>query len=399
MDILPILSSLRRHKLAALLIVLEIAVACAILCNAVFLISQRLALMDVVTGVAENELVWVKNDGLSGDDAPALLERNLAALRGLAGVKSAALVFPLPLANTSMNFNPTMDAANTKYGPNIGMYVGSPGYLQTLGVKLVEGRDFNADEFDDADSWLPRSPVMIVTRSLAERLWPGQKALGQVFWVGKKRYSVIGVVEHLVRGDLRGTASGYAAMFAARPNRLYSGLYVLRVDPQARDRVLRESSELLLKLNPQMLITDKGTYAEMRASYFRQDTSMAWLLAVVCLALLIVTALGIVGLASFWVAQRRRHIGVRRALGATRRDILRYFQTENFLIVTGGIMLGMALAYAINLFLMTHYELPRLPLHYLPVGALVLWVLGQLSVLAPALRAAAVSPVVATRSV
>ena len=99
------------------------------------------------------------------------------------------------------------------------------------------------------------------------------------------------------------------------------------------------------------------------------------------------------------VLQRRKQIGIRRAIGATRADILHYFQTENFLIVSGGIVLGMALAYALNLVLMTHYELPRLPLHYLPIGALVLWALGQLAVLGPALRAAAVPPVVATRSV
>jgi len=112
-----------------------------------------------------------------------------------------------------------------------------------------------------------------------------------------------------------------------------------------------------------------------------------------------VTALGIVGLASFWVQQRRRQIGVRRALGATRGDILSYFQTENFLIVSGGIVLGMVLAFAINLLLMQHYELPRLPLYYLPIGALSLYVIGQLAVLGPALRAAAVPPVEATRSV
>jgi putative ABC transport system permease protein len=115
--------------------------------------------------------------------------------------------------------------------------------------------------------------------------------------------------------------------------------------------------------------------------------------------LLVVTAVGIVGLTSFWVAQRRRQIGIRRAIGATRGDILRYFQTENFLIATLGIVLGMVLAYGLNLLLMRHYELGRLPGYYLPVGALVLWGLGQLAVLGPARRAAAVPPVVATRSV
>jgi putative ABC transport system permease protein len=137
----------------------------------------------------------------------------------------------------------------------------------------------------------------------------------------------------------------------------------------------------------------------LRERYFRNDRVMAGMLVGVITALLGVTALGIVGLASFWVAQRRKQIGIRRAIGATRGDILRYFQTENFLIVTFGIALGMLLAFVLNAVLMKFYELPHLPLYYLPVGALVLWGLGQLAVLGPALRAAAVPPVVATRSV
>ena len=126
---------------------------------------------------------------------------------------------------------------------------------------------------------------------------------------------------------------------------------------------------------------------------------MAWMLVVVIAALMLVTALGIVGLASFWVQQRTKQIGVRRALGATRGQILRYFQKENFLLASAGIVLGMLLAYAINQLLMSKYELPRLPLFYLPIGAVALWMLGQVAVYWPARRAASVPPAIATRSV
>jgi putative ABC transport system permease protein len=125
---------------------------------------------------------------------------------------------------------------------------------------------------------------------------------------------------------------------------------------------------------------------------------MAWLLGAVCMGLLLITALGIVGLASFWVQQRTKQIGIRRALGATRGQILRYFQIENFLIAGIGIALGMLLAFGLNQLLMSKYELPRLPLLYLPAGALILWLLGQLAVLGPARRAAMVPPAIATRS-
>jgi putative ABC transport system permease protein len=150
---------------------------------------------------------------------------------------------------------------------------------------------------------------------------------------------------------------------------------------------------------PLRLISPKYAFTmeSQRDKYYRNDRAMAWMLVGVCVLLLVVTALGIVGLTSFWVAQRRRQIGIRRAIGATRGDILRYFQAENFLIATMGIALGMVLTYGINLLLMRHYELNRLPGYYLPVGALVLWGLGQLAVLGPARRAAKVPPVVATR--
>ena len=114
--------------------------------------------------------------------------------------------------------------------------------------------------------------------------------------------------------------------------------------------------------------------------------------------LLAVTAFGIVGLTSFWVEQRRRQIGIRRAVGATRGQILAYFRLENFLLTTAGVLIGMALALGVNLFLMKHYEMRLMPWYYLPAGAVTLWVLGQLAVWGPALRAAAVPPMVATRS-
>ena len=157
----------------------------------------------------------------------------------------------------------------------------------------------------------------------------------------------------------------------------------------------------MLKANgPNRIILEDNTktLAELRQEYYQADRAMVWLLLAVCIALLVVTALGIVGLASFWVQQRTKQIGVRRALGATRGQILRYFQTENFLLASIGIVLGMLLAYAINQLLMSKYELPRLPLYYLPIGAVLWWLLGQIAGVGPARKAASVPPAVATRS-
>jgi putative ABC transport system permease protein len=98
------------------------------------------------------------------------------------------------------------------------------------------------------------------------------------------------------------------------------------------------------------------------------------------------------------VNQRRKQIGVRRALGARRIDILRLFVTENVLITTAGIVVGCGLALGLNALMMDQLELSKLPLGYLGVGSVALLALGVMAVLGPALRAASVPPAVATRS-
>jgi putative ABC transport system permease protein len=202
-----------------------------------------------------------------------------------------------------------------------------------------------------------------------------------------------------VRPSSLSSGAEYSFLVPIRPVVGDGSSYLIRTAPQERQRVLKAALAALKANDPRRVVIEQRTWDDVRSEFFQNDRAMAGLLLGVCVALLVVTALGIVGLGSFWVAQRRRTIGVRRALGATRGNILHYFQTENFLLATIGIVIGMVLAYAINLFLMLHYELPRLPGIYFPVGAALLWSIGQLAVLGPALRAAAVPPVVATRSV
>lgn len=407
MDILPILSTLRRHKITALLLVLEIALTCAIVCNAVFLINQRLERMQMVSGVAEHELIQIQAFGI-GDtaDAKAHAQEDLVALRQIPGVKSVALVNEVPFTNSSWNSSLKLDPKQKQATLNATLYFGED-LLQTFGTRLVAGRDFDPGEFVDFrdvqrdENLQKKSSIAIITRALGEKLWPGQSALGKVFYQGDGPIRVIGVVDALIRPSLSNgdDTAQWSMVFPFRMDSDNASRYVLRTAPQDRDRVLAAAVATLRKTDPHRIILEKKALDDIRAEFFQDDRAMAGLLGGVCIALLVVTALGIVGLGSFWVAQRRRTIGVRRALGATRGNILRYFQTENFLLATIGIALGMALAYGINLFLMLHYELPRLPAYYFPVGAVALWLIGQVAVLGPAMRAAAVPPVVATRSV
>ena len=411
MDIRPILSTLMRHKTAAALIVVEIALTCAIICNALFMISDRLSQVREVSGIAEEELVRVQISGIGSDtDQVARTRTDLASLRAIPGVKDATVLNQVPFVNSSWNSGVRLQQEQQQSTLNATTYMAEDQFIETLGLKLVAGRDFNADEYREASDLLERTtedgniPATIITRSLADKLFPGEDAIGKAFYSwGDAPIRVVGVVEHLVRpGGMGGPAEReYAMVFPLRPHYNLGGNYVIRTDPDRRTEVLAAAKAVLQANGADRIIQEENskTFEQLRREYYQAPRAMAWLLGIVCVALLLVTALGIIGLASFWVQQRTKQIGVRRALGATRGQILRYFQTENFLLASIGIALGMLMAFAINQLLMGRYEMARLPLYYLPAGAVLLWTLGQLAVYAPARRAASVPPAVATRSV
>ena len=402
MDIAPILSTLRRHKIAASLIVLEIALTCAIVCNAIFLIGHRLERMGAPTGMAETELLHLRVlNTQRAENADALTLQDLATLRGLPGVKGATVLNQIPFGNNSSDIGirlapdqptPTLKAAFYSVGELV---------VPTLGLRVVDGRDFMPDEFrpQSAVETDPNLsvPTVMLSRLTAERLFPGVSAVGKRIYIfGSTPSLVVGLLETLGSTHPGSDEATYAVMIPVRPP-YDQGSYMLRVDSAQRPQVLNAAADALAALDSRRIISDKDLFADMRARYYQQDRWMAVLLAAMCVALLVVTAFGIVGLASFWVQQRTRMIGVRRALGATRGQILHYFQTENLLLTSIGIAIGMAGAYGINHWLMLHYALPRLPGSYLPVGALALCLLGQLAVLGPARRAAALPPVVVMR--
>jgi putative ABC transport system permease protein len=165
---------------------------------------------------------------------------------------------------------------------------------------------------------------------------------------------------------------------------------------------MHAAREALFALDPMREMPDTWgaqSMREIRGKAYRGDRGTVMLLATVCVILLGVTAAGIVGLTSFWVGQRQRQIGIRRALGARRIDILRYFQAENLLMASVGVVLGALFALGLNLWLMLHVATPRIPMIYVLIGAAALLLIGQAAAFVPARRASRLPPIAATRSV
>ena len=262
--------------------------------------------------------------------------------------------------------------------------------------QLHARRDRRVGTIDAPGAEVP-IPAAIITRSMAEKLFPGQDAVGKTFYTGATDADP----GHRHRRAPRPrparpaapSRTSYSMILPIRVPYTVGGNYLIRVgDPARRAEVLKAAVDVAEEERPQphhprrQHQDDRGPAPE----YYREDRVDG-----LAAGRRVHRAAG---------GHRARHRRPGQLLGrssapsrsacaarSARRaaQILRYFQTENFLLATIGIVLGMLLAYGINQLLMGKYELPRLPAIYLPVGALVLWLLGQLAVFGPARRAAA----------
>ena len=406
LDLRPILSTLRRHKIAAGLIVLEVALTCTIVTNALHLIQTRVELLNTDSGMVESEMA-VLNLRASKPQLPehtaSIVAADLARLRALPGIKAATVANQIAYGNNSNNSGVALDPDSKAVRVGVAQYTADEHLLPTYGLKLLAGRNFRPEEVLDNHQVYsvsePKIGQVIVNKVLADRLFPGRSAVGQTVYIyGASPSTIIGVVETLTHTQLHRARYGSDGGGAMILPLLGGGSYIIRAEPGQLDAQIKAATAVLEEGGRGRVVTQARPLTEMRASFYAQDRAMAWLMGGVCVALLLVTAMGIVGLASFWVQQRTRMIGTRRALGATQQQILRYFQLENLLLTTTGILIGLGGAWALSQLLMQSYELPRLPWVYLPAGALSLWLLGQLAVWVPARRAARLSPVAALRS-
>jgi putative ABC transport system permease protein len=408
MELLPILSAMRRNKVGAILIAVQMAVTLAILCNGLFIIEQRVASSKRPTGVDEANLFVLRNLWVGNPtDLAARLQADLAALRSVPGVVDAFATNSYPLSDGGSTDGVSLHPDQREAMALSALYFTDEHGLQTLGLKLIAGRNFNSGEIADKVGYIDVTPpsAVIVTRALADKLFPGGNALGQsVFVEGEKhRTTIIGIVDRLqvpwVQAGGWGSKFNYSSMLEPFRYLDQYTIYVVRAKPGQLPAVMQAAQKKLIEINRARVIEKMQSLTEARREAYRDDRGLAVILGVVCAALLLVTAFGIVGLTSYWVAQRRRQIGIRRALGATRNAIIRYFQTENLLIAASGAALGVAMAIALNLWMVSSFEMERLHSIYAFAGAAVVLLLGQGAVLWPALRAASIPPALATRGV
>jgi putative ABC transport system permease protein len=402
MELRPILSAMLRNKTGAILVGLQIALTLAVVANSVFIIMQRVEKIGRPPGIDSDNLFFVQSYGFgSSYDQRDTVRRDLDLIRALPGVVSASSINGIPLSGggSATNLGPT--AEREKQNVNVNYYTVDEHGMESLGVKLLEGRNFTQAEIEfNPDPASPQfTPFAILTKDAARAVFGEESAIGKTVYGGANQAAiVIGVMDNML-GAWVDWDTLTQVMLLPRIQAGPLARYVVRTEPGRRDQLMAEVEQKLSSSNPNRAISYVRSHTQIKERSYRADSRMVAFLGVLIALMISVTALGIVGLASFLVSVRRKQIGTRRAVGARRVDIIRYFMLENWLLTTGGVIAGTILAFAFGQWLSSAYSLPRLPPLYVAAGVVVLWVLGQLAAFLPARRAAAIPPAIATRTV
>lgn len=402
MHLRPILSAMLRNKTGAILVGLQIALTLAVVANAVFIIMQRVEKIGRPSGIDSENLIFVQSYGYGPNyDQRATVRHDLDLIRSLPGVVAASFTTGVPLSGggSATGYRSSLEQDSNE-DTNGNYYDVDEHGVAAFGVKLSAGRPFTEAEIQySAEPNSQFVPSVIITEAMGRELFGDEPAVGKTVYdhLGQSAV-VVGVIDHML-GAWVGWDDLENVVFHPRIASGPLARYVVRAEPGRRDALIMEIESKLSNADLSRAISWVRPHSYYTERSYRADSRMIALLSVIVVLMVVVTALGIVGLASFHVSVRTKQIGTRRAVGARRVDIIRYFMLENWLLTTVGLFVGTVMAFAFGQWLSSAYSLPRLEPIYVIVGVVLLWILGQVAVYVPARRAAAIPPAIATRTV
>ncbi|TMO43363.1 MULTISPECIES: FtsX-like permease family protein [unclassified Pseudoalteromonas] len=400
LEIKPIFHALCRSKVGAILLLIQIAITTAIVSNAAFIIQDRISYLSQETGYPEQD-IFVFNVMMFGKDVSPSQQYELdeAMLRQIPGVVDAAYSSNTPLSGSgsSSDFSLKPAPEESKSARSSYMFIDEHG-INTYGVKLIAGRNYTEDEVIVTDNYDELSKVTVVTKTLLYELFPDGNGLGQTVYFGDIPMKIIGVVELMKGPWLKDSRPDNVALLPfIKPGT--NARFVVRTEPGQRQSVMNRVEEAMLKNYNKRVISRIRGLDDDKESYMAEDTLMMRMLIVLITILVLVTALGIFGLTLFNISKRTKQIGTRRALGARKSAIISYFLVENAMICIVGLVIGVIAAVYLGQLLMQHFSIAQLDISYVLATALAVFAMSLLAVLAPAKRAANISPSIATRTI
>ena len=386
----------RGPSLHSLLVVTQVTLSLVLLAGAGLFLRSLWKLQGIEKGfTGENVLAMSLNMELQGYDAarganfyPAALE----SLSSLPGVQSVTLASVLPVtaggSRIQMEANSTKPAVNEEI--SIDIVTVSPRFFETTGLPLLRGRDFR--QLDTEKS----AKVMIINETMAKKFWPDSDPLGRSFYDGDTNFEVVGVARNTKYRNLRETPRMTFYLPLAQSYRPSMNLLARTAgEPSQAQRAIQAR---LQTVEPALTVFNIRTLFEHvgRALYVERMESL--LLTVFGILALTLTAIGIYGVVAYSVAQRTREVGIRMALGAQKKDVLKMVLAQGVALVAWGAALGLVACYWLSRLVSSQlYGVSALDPATLVSVVVVLVVVALLATYIPARRATKVDPLVALR--
>jgi putative ABC transport system permease protein len=404
MNIKALLKSLLLRKFTTGLLILQLSITLGLLINSVILAVDTNEKLAQDTGFDIENTLIVSLHPTSGeyrnlDYYRSIVSEDLQQLSKLSGVESVSLINQLPISKRGMLGN-VYDLEDPeilrrdKYLQDSKIFLTNENLSNTLALALLEGRFLTKD--DQLDFGSDQEGNVLITESLKKALYGDSSALGRETNNGR----IVGVVKDIMLNPTLPIDKQYGVFGNSVMEYIFVGrYYMLKVSPGKVEAVRHRVSDTILAVQPERDIYRITTMAEHMKRFYSHDKGLAELFLMLCGLMIFVTAISSYAYSQFHISRQKKYIGIRRALGARKKDILLYVLTENWLVYSIGCTLGLAMALGFNILLSQYISLSKPDIMLFILASVVIFIAGTIATLIPAIKTSNIPPVIATRTV
>lgn len=404
MNIKALLKSLLLRKFTTGLLILQLSITLGLLINSVILALDTNNKLAQETGLDIENTLIISLRPTSGeyrnlDYYRSIVSEDLHQLSKLSGVEGVSLMNQLPINKNGMlgNFYDLDDPEiirKDKYLRDVKFFISNENLGNTLALALLEGRFLTKD--DQLDFGRNEPGNVVITNSLKKALYGDDSALGQETNNGR----IVGVVKDIMLDPTIPVDKQYGVFDNRAMEFIFTGrFYLLRVTPGQVETVRNKVSDTILAVQAERDIYRIITMAEHMKRFYSHDKGLAQLFLLLCGLMIFVTAISSYAYSQFHISRQKKYIGIRRALGARKKDILLYVLTENWLVYSIGCTLGLVMALGFNILLSQYISLSKPDIMLFILASVVIFVAGTIATLIPAIKTSNIPPVIATRTV
>ena len=403
MNIKALIKALLLRKFNTFLLILQLAITLGLIVNSTILSLDTANKLALETGLELDNTLSIEFRKTSGDYRDidftrSIMQQDLAELAKIPGVESITATNQLPLGDGGTNGNvydldePNSDRRDRGLG-YVPYFIAKEGVSDALSLEIIEGRMLtNADSPTEENGQVG----VLITESLSKALHKDQSSIGQELNAG----IVVGVVKDVLIRPSNTMDNQYAIFINSIEQRANWGdVYILKVEPGMLESVKKQVSDVMLGVEPQRDIYKVASLAERFEDYYANNKGLSKLFIMLTLLMLLVTAISSFAYARFHMSQQTKFIGIRRALGAKKRDVILYVLAENWLLTGLGVLFGIALMIGLNIMLSQYVSLTKPTVLLTLMGVTLVYLAGTIATWWPAYQTSKIAPVIATRSI